>query len=393
MPTKLPAAAAVRGGLHLAAAQRRGDRPGRAVARHLLRHLLRDRADQPLRAEPRPAGAVPGRPGVGLPRHPGAARRSPARAAVPLLLVKLWTVYPRLFRRPERGARGWSSTRWSGPRSAVLVASAIFQLATGMANSAAVVPVGLLVPGHPLRDRLGRDRGAGRAHRGQAADHPQGADLRRRVDGRRPAHRDRARAHCRAAGCCGRRGSPRGRGARGRRRARCRSCARSRSSRSAAARGRRACRSTSRRRRRTSPTRWSGRRTGSRWSTATGASRWPARSCQAMTQRTESLPDRLRRGLERGRGVDRRAGPRPARPRGRARRAATSTSTRCSRRAPFRHTVLQGELRRRRPHPAWRWRCTASRSHRDHGEPARLIAPNRPGVLQTKWLSRLEVSA
>ncbi|WP_235502616.1 MULTISPECIES: molybdopterin-dependent oxidoreductase [unclassified Kitasatospora] len=27
----------------------------------------------------------------------------------------------------------------------------------------------------------------------------------------------------------------------------------------------------------------------------------------------------------------------------------------------------------------------------DHGYPARLIAPNRPGVLQTKWVSRLEV--
>ena len=29
----------------------------------------------------------------------------------------------------------------------------------------------------------------------------------------------------------------------------------------------------------------------------------------------------------------------------------------------------------------------------DHGYPCRLIAPNRPGVLQTKWLSRLEVDA
>jgi DMSO/TMAO reductase YedYZ molybdopterin-dependent catalytic subunit len=29
----------------------------------------------------------------------------------------------------------------------------------------------------------------------------------------------------------------------------------------------------------------------------------------------------------------------------------------------------------------------------DHGFPCRLIAPNRPGVLQTKWVSRLEVSA
>jgi len=27
----------------------------------------------------------------------------------------------------------------------------------------------------------------------------------------------------------------------------------------------------------------------------------------------------------------------------------------------------------------------------DHGYPARLIAPGRPGVLQTKWLSSLEV--
>jgi DMSO/TMAO reductase YedYZ molybdopterin-dependent catalytic subunit len=27
----------------------------------------------------------------------------------------------------------------------------------------------------------------------------------------------------------------------------------------------------------------------------------------------------------------------------------------------------------------------------DHGHPARLIAPNRPGVLQTKWVARLEV--
>jgi DMSO/TMAO reductase YedYZ molybdopterin-dependent catalytic subunit len=29
----------------------------------------------------------------------------------------------------------------------------------------------------------------------------------------------------------------------------------------------------------------------------------------------------------------------------------------------------------------------------DHGYPARLIAPTRPGVLQTKWLSRIEIVA
>ena len=27
----------------------------------------------------------------------------------------------------------------------------------------------------------------------------------------------------------------------------------------------------------------------------------------------------------------------------------------------------------------------------DHGSPVRLIAPNRPGVLQTKWVGRVEV--
>ena len=29
----------------------------------------------------------------------------------------------------------------------------------------------------------------------------------------------------------------------------------------------------------------------------------------------------------------------------------------------------------------------------DHGYPCRVIAPNRPGVLQTKWVTRLEVQA
>jgi len=31
--------------------------------------------------------------------------------------------------------------------------------------------------------------------------------------------------------------------------------------------------------------------------------------------------------------------------------------------------------------------------HVDHGYPCRLIAPNRPGVLQTKWVTRVEVLA
>ncbi|MGJ9413738.1 molybdopterin-dependent oxidoreductase [Aeromicrobium sp. CF4.19] len=58
---------------------------------------------------------------------------------------------------------------------------------------------------------------------------------------------------------------------------------------------------------------------------------------------------------------------------------------------PFRRTVLQGNFADDER------TLVALALHgeplsRDHGEPARLIAPNRPGVLQTKWLSRLEVA-
>lgn len=56
-------------------------------------------------------------------------------AAVPLLLVKLWAVYPRLFARPPldsaRELAGHAAERLS---VAALVASALFLLATGLAN-------------------------------------------------------------------------------------------------------------------------------------------------------------------------------------------------------------------------------------------------------------------
>jgi DMSO/TMAO reductase YedYZ molybdopterin-dependent catalytic subunit len=34
-------------------------------------------------------------------------------------------------------------------------------------------------------------------------------------------------------------------------------------------------------------------------------------------------------------------------------------------------------------------RLGGERLHLDHGYPVRLIGPARPGVLQTKWVSRL----
>ena len=114
-------------------------------------------------------------------------------AAVPLLLVKLWTVYPRLFRRPERGTRRLVLDALERVSIAVLVASAIFQLATGTLNSAqwypwdfsfrathyalAWVAIGSLAVHIAVKLPIIR----------------RALDLGRRVDRRRPAHRDRAR--------------------------------------------------------------------------------------------------------------------------------------------------------------------------------------------------------
>ncbi|SFB92343.1 Oxidoreductase molybdopterin binding domain-containing protein [Nocardioides terrae] len=65
---------------------------------------------------------------------------STGSAAVPLLLVKLWTVYPRLFRRPERRLRPLLLDALERGSILVLVAAAVFQLATGLANAAQWYP-------------------------------------------------------------------------------------------------------------------------------------------------------------------------------------------------------------------------------------------------------------
>jgi hypothetical protein len=55
-------------------------------------------------------------------------------AAVPLLLVKLWSVYPRLFHRPGPGMRARVAEVGDRAATGLLVASGIFLLATGLAN-------------------------------------------------------------------------------------------------------------------------------------------------------------------------------------------------------------------------------------------------------------------
>lgn len=61
-------------------------------------------------------------------------------AAVPLLLVKLWTVFPKLFVRPPKPGRELVGHLAERGSIAVLVSSAIFLLASGLANSAQWYP-------------------------------------------------------------------------------------------------------------------------------------------------------------------------------------------------------------------------------------------------------------
>lgn len=55
-------------------------------------------------------------------------------ACVPLLLVKLWSVFPRLFARPPAGVRRLALHALERGSIAVLVASALFQLVSGLLN-------------------------------------------------------------------------------------------------------------------------------------------------------------------------------------------------------------------------------------------------------------------
>jgi hypothetical protein len=82
----------------------------------------------------------PSRP-VSLYRVTQAVHVTSGTVAVPLLLVKLWSVYPRLFARPDiRRVRAVVATALERLSIAVLVSAAIFQLASGLANSAQWYP-------------------------------------------------------------------------------------------------------------------------------------------------------------------------------------------------------------------------------------------------------------
>ncbi|MGC9540986.1 molybdopterin-dependent oxidoreductase [Streptomyces sp. UG1] len=82
------------------------------------------------------ANAVPSRPAWGYRLTQGLHVAS-GTAAIPLLLAKLWTVYPRLFQWPPFRSVKHLLERLS---VAVLVAGAVFELATGLLNAAQWYP-------------------------------------------------------------------------------------------------------------------------------------------------------------------------------------------------------------------------------------------------------------
>jgi len=78
---------------------------------------------------------------VPFPTHPAWGYRvtqwlhvASGTAAIPLLLVKLWVVFPRLLERPPRTLRRLALTVLERGSIAILVASAITQLTTGLLN-------------------------------------------------------------------------------------------------------------------------------------------------------------------------------------------------------------------------------------------------------------------
>jgi hypothetical protein len=88
---------------------------------------------------PDPVLPLPTRP-VWLYRVTQGVHIAAGTAAVPLLLVKLWSVFPQLFRRPPAATRAKALDAAERLSILVLVSSASFQLVSGLANSAQWYP-------------------------------------------------------------------------------------------------------------------------------------------------------------------------------------------------------------------------------------------------------------
>jgi hypothetical protein len=95
---------------------------------------------------PHPFIAFPTRP-VWLYRVTQGLHVTAGTAAIPLLLVKLWVVFPKLFARPPKQVRLLAIESLERGSIALLVASSIFQLASGVCNAAQWYPWGFTFRG------------------------------------------------------------------------------------------------------------------------------------------------------------------------------------------------------------------------------------------------------
>ena len=308
---------------------------------------------------------------------------------MPLLGVKLWSVYPRLFAWPparDRRARG----RAAGV--AVLVAAALFQVVSGVLNIArwyAPMPF-FFTAGHYWVAWLAI--GALLVHVGVKLP----VVRRRARAGPRPS-----RAPDRPA--LTRRGLLAAVGARGRASITLATVGQTVAPLSALVRARAApprhrpagaAGQQDRGRRRRA-------RRGARPGVPAASSTGPARPRRASTSptwpRCRSTPSDLPIACVEGWSADRAPGPAC----GCATWSRWSAPTRTAPRSTVESLQAGGPYRRstvaaaalRDPLTLIALRLNGDALHLDHGYPARLIAPNRPGVLQTKWVGRITVRA
>ena len=306
-------------------------------------------------------------------------------ASIPLLLLKLWTVYPLLFAwPPARNVAHATERLFVG----ALVSLAIFQLFSGLANTTRWYPwefnfvvthfwtswmlIGVLLihigaklrqTRRVLRAPLAGLRRAGAAGRHAHAPRPAVDGGRRRRRGDR--HHDRPdaapREGARRAGPArpGHRAAGHPRQPDGQRRGRRRQRARRRLA--AARRGRGGA-------------------------SAVALARRPAGAAPARGR----AADHMRRGVERRRALERRAASADLLERAGAAQGAevvvASMQTRGSYRTSELNTIVAGH-----EDTLLALDINGEQLHIDHGFPCRLIAPNRPGVMQTKWVTMLEV--
>ena len=331
----------------------------------------------------RPAGSAGRRGRCSSTGSPRACTSRPAWRCSRCSAAKLWSVYPKLFRWPPVRDPAHALERLG---VAVLVAAALFQLVTGLLNIALLVLADAVrLHRRPLLDGLAGDRRAAAARRRQAADHPR---TRWAGPGTRPPGRRRRAQPAGAA----------------RRRRRAPPASITVATVGQTVRPLRRLSVLAPRRPDVGPQGLPVNRTaaGGRRARAVARSRLPAevvgpaRTVRAHPRRPAGAAaahrcaaDHLRRGLERDRAPGPAYGCATSPPSSASTPdRAVAPSSRWSGPGLYRTSTVDAAHAARPADAARAARSAATAAPRPR-LPGRLIAPNRPGVLQTKWVGRI----